>query len=87
MSKGMQVRVPSSPKESDGGAGSNGGQSVASNSPRVSQCLCSPTTHTGSFRCRYHRSLSSTWRMKRSNSMPANSAATTSISSKAVEST
>ncbi|KAL2929236.1 hypothetical protein RDABS01_034647 [Bienertia sinuspersici] len=35
-------------------------------------CLCSPTTHQGSFRCRFHRSNSSTWMMKRSNSMPVN---------------
>lgn len=33
-------------------------------------CLCSPTTHQGSFRCRYHRSQSTAW-MRRSNSMPA----------------
>ncbi|KAI3870350.1 hypothetical protein MKW92_000984 [Papaver armeniacum] len=82
---GMKVRVPPSPKESDHGG--NGGQSVKSNSPRISQCLCSPTTHQGSFRCKYHRSLSSTWRMKRSNSLPASSAAATTISPKAVEST
>ncbi|RDX66230.1 hypothetical protein CR513_55023, partial [Mucuna pruriens] len=23
------------------------------------QCLCSPTTHQGSFRCRFHRSVTS----------------------------
>ncbi|KAG0479945.1 hypothetical protein HPP92_010803 [Vanilla planifolia] len=34
------------------------------------QCLCSPTTHQGSFRCRYHRSLSSAW-FRRSKSMPS----------------
>ncbi|CAI0543242.1 unnamed protein product [Linum tenue] len=38
------------------------------------QCLCSPTTHQGSFRCRFHRAPSSGWSkmMKRSYSMPAN---------------
>jgi hypothetical protein len=42
------------------------------------QCLCSPTTHEGSFRCRLHRgstssssSTTSTW-MKRTKSMPNN---------------
>ncbi|OUZ99929.1 hypothetical protein BVC80_9069g38 [Macleaya cordata] len=79
------INVSLSPK------GNGNGQPVATastNSPK-GQCLCSPTTHNGSFRCRFHRSLSSTWRMKRSKSMPANStaAATTSISPKSVEST
>ncbi|WJX30038.1 hypothetical protein P8452_18619 [Trifolium repens] len=41
------------------------------------QCLCSPTKHEGSFRCRLHRgsssssSTTSTW-MKRTKSMPNN---------------
>ncbi|KAH0459166.1 hypothetical protein IEQ34_011980 [Dendrobium chrysotoxum] len=49
---------------------------VAPPSPRSAggsvggQCLCSPTTHQGSFRCRYHRSMSSAW-LRRSNSMPS----------------
>ncbi|KAJ6794992.1 uncharacterized protein M6B38_228790 [Iris pallida] len=34
------------------------------------QCLCSPTTHQGSFRCRFHRSGASSTRMLRSKSMP-----------------
>ncbi|KAF3794320.1 hypothetical protein EJ110_NYTH01254 [Nymphaea thermarum] len=59
-----------SPKEGGGGAGSG-------------MCLCSPTTHQGSFRCKYHRaSPSPTW-MKRSNSMPANKSV---LSPKSVES-
>ncbi|KAJ1437954.1 hypothetical protein SESBI_03381 [Sesbania bispinosa] len=38
------------------------------------QCLCSPTTHEGSFRCRFHRLATPSssvppW-MKRSKSMP-----------------
>ncbi|WCJ42446.1 serine-rich protein-related [Euphorbia peplus] len=52
------------------------GSTAASNSPRSGQCLCSPTTHEGSFRCRIHRFASSpaaAW-MKRSHSMPANRA-------------
>ncbi|KAL6331281.1 hypothetical protein AAG906_009709 [Vitis piasezkii] len=45
-------------------------------------CLCSPTTHQGSFRCRFHRSAT----MKRSKSMPSNTAVT-SLSPKSVDST
>ncbi|KAK7369953.1 hypothetical protein VNO80_12001 [Phaseolus coccineus] len=37
--------------ESDSGSG-NGTASLAKG-----QCLCSPTTHEGSFRCRLHRSV------------------------------
>ncbi|KAL7239866.1 hypothetical protein ACSBR2_005684 [Camellia fascicularis] len=57
------------------------------NSPK-GQCLCSPTTHQGSFRCRFHRSTSNPW-FKRSNSMPPKSATNnlTSLSPKSVEST
>ncbi|CAN4096359.1 unnamed protein product [Withania somnifera] len=60
------------------------------------QCLCSPTTHRGSFRCRYHRNsasgetTSSAW-FKRSKSMPANkhniNNNLSSISPKSVQST
>ncbi|KAI3421762.1 uncharacterized protein J3R85_011973 [Psidium guajava] len=53
---------------------------AAGSSPK-GQCLCSPTTHPGSFRCRFHRSGSSAW-MKRSNSMPASgNSAGSSVSS------
>ncbi|KAK4397034.1 hypothetical protein Sango_1540000 [Sesamum angolense] len=44
------------------------GESVVS--PR-GQCLCSPTTHQGSFRCRFHRSTAKPEWFKRSKSMPA----------------
>ncbi|CAO2829296.1 unnamed protein product [Amaranthus hypochondriacus] len=53
---GMKVEIPeimnnnSSPRELRRQA-SNG-------SSKVSSCLCSPTTHVGSFRCRLHRSPS-----------------------------
>ncbi|TYG64021.1 hypothetical protein ES288_D06G075500v1 [Gossypium darwinii] len=60
---------------------------VAPNSGKGGQCLCSPTTHQGSFRCRFHRSKSSAWMMKRSKSMPANNSPTASFSPKSVEST
>ncbi|KAJ7969624.1 Peroxiredoxins prx-1 prx-2 prx-3 [Quillaja saponaria] len=44
---------------------------AVSNSPKGMQCLCSPTTHQGSFRCRFHRTKGSAW-LKRSSSMPTN---------------
>nr|GEW73250.1 hypothetical protein [Tanacetum cinerariifolium] len=31
---------------------------IATPSDTKPNCLCSPTTHVGSFRCRYHRSSS-----------------------------
>ncbi|OIW10023.1 hypothetical protein TanjilG_32763 [Lupinus angustifolius] len=70
-SQGNKLTVTTSPK-SDGGV---------TPLPK-GQCLCSPTTHEGSFRCRLHRSTgtgtgsSSTqppW-MKRSKSILANKA-------------
>lgn len=54
---GESISVVVSPKGEGGGGG--GGR-----------CLCSPTTHQGSFRCRFHRSQSSAW-MRRSKSLPA----------------
>ncbi|EOY30817.1 Uncharacterized protein TCM_037897 [Theobroma cacao] len=73
------ITVSTSPK------GSNSEAAVPTNSPKGGQCLCSPTTHQGSFRCRFHRSSSSAW-MKRSKSMPANGSLA-SLSPKSVEST
>ncbi|KAM6582238.1 hypothetical protein CsatB_009240 [Cannabis sativa] len=66
------------------------GEAPAS-SPKGGYCLCSPTAHQGSFRCRFHRSRPSSpvaW-MKRSNSMPTNNNSVTSLShnSSSVEST
>ncbi|KMT07723.1 hypothetical protein BVRB_6g148430 [Beta vulgaris subsp. vulgaris] len=51
---GMKVEIPemsSSPK------GLTRQRSNAS-AKAISSCLCSPTTHAGSFRCRLHRSPS-----------------------------
>ncbi|KAK4415513.1 hypothetical protein Salat_2658700 [Sesamum alatum] len=55
-------------------------------SPR-GQCLCSPTTHQGSFRCRFHRSTAKPEWFKRSKSMPAADTArgSDSVSPKSVE--
>ncbi|TKY44649.1 hypothetical protein E2542_SST30926 [Spatholobus suberectus] len=65
--QGNKLIVSTSPKSDKSGSG------VAGSLPK-GQCLCSPTTHEGSFRCRLHRGSTSTpptW-MKRSKSMPAN---------------
>nr|CAH59418.1 hypothetical protein [Plantago major] len=53
VSKDMNVEVPEviSPTSSVGGLNRQG--SVTKHS-----CLCSPTTHAGSFRCRLHRAPS-----------------------------
>ncbi|KAL0410672.1 UNVERIFIED_CONTAM: hypothetical protein Slati_3656900 [Sesamum latifolium] len=60
------------------------GESVVS--PRGGQCLCSPTTHQGSFRCRFHRSTAKPEWFKRSKSMPAaDAAASDPVSPKSVE--
>ncbi|KAL7189535.1 hypothetical protein ACSBR1_039229 [Camellia fascicularis] len=73
---GDHHHASNSPKGGGGGGGGGG------------QCLCSPTTHQGSFRCRFHRPNSTAW-FKRSNSMPANSSnnKVTSTTPKSVEST
>ncbi|KAF9662512.1 hypothetical protein SADUNF_Sadunf18G0060900 [Salix dunnii] len=76
------LNISTSPESGNG----EGVGAVASGSPK-GQCLCSPTTHQGSFRCRLHRSRSSAApTMKRSNSMPPKNAPT-SLSPKSVEST
>lgn len=73
----VKLTVSTSPK-SDGGNGD-----VAASCPK-GQCLCSPTTHEGSFRCRFHRSGASsssappTW-MKRTKSMSAAGAANNKV--------
>nr|GLL27682.1 hypothetical protein TorRG33x02_095840 [Ipomoea trifida] len=70
-----------SPKSADGDA--------PANSRKGNHCLCSPTTHQGSFRCRLHRAgpTPSEW-FKRSNSMPAKPPhGLGSLSPKSVEST
>ncbi|KAL8102394.1 hypothetical protein AgCh_027037 [Apium graveolens] len=63
------------------------GGGSASGSPRgPGQCLCSPTTHQGSFRCKYHRSSSGAGWFKRSNSMPPQPRNAPPVSPKPVES-
>ncbi|KAL3747505.1 hypothetical protein ACJRO7_016316 [Eucalyptus globulus] len=80
MASKQNISVSTSPK----------GEATAAplSSPR-GQCLCSPTTHEGSFRCRFHRARSSAF-MKRSNSMPTSkngtSSSVSSLSPKSVDS-
>ncbi|OAY53736.1 hypothetical protein MANES_03G019700v8 [Manihot esculenta] len=82
MASHSSIAVSTSPKSSAEGEGAT----AASISPK-GQCLCSPTTHQGSFRCRFHRATSSkSPGMKRSKSMPPNHAVN-SLSPKSVEST
>ncbi|KAL8237056.1 hypothetical protein R6Q59_018137 [Mikania micrantha] len=54
-----------------GGVGGGGGGGMTNSSPKGQFCLCSPTTHQGSFRCKFHRQASTTvgW-FSRSRSMP-----------------
>ncbi|MFS7945101.1 hypothetical protein Hanom_Chr06g00520021 [Helianthus anomalus] len=54
-------------KEDASGGGDDSGSSV--NSPRGQLCLCSPTTHQGSFRCKFHRQGTKN-EFSRSQSMP-----------------
>ncbi|XP_015894501.1 uncharacterized protein LOC107428479 [Ziziphus jujuba] len=55
MNKDMKVEIPSG-NDQMGLVGSGG----LTRQPSVSKnnCLCSPTTHAGSFRCRLHRTPS-----------------------------
>jgi len=78
-----KLSISTSPESGNGERSS----AVASSSPK-GQCLCSPTTHQGSFRCRLHRAprSSAAPMMKRSKSMPPKDAPT-SLSPKSVEST
>ncbi|KAK7317669.1 hypothetical protein RJT34_02094 [Clitoria ternatea] len=57
-SKDMKVQIPGSGVEFQGTP--NVGQGGLTRQPSMTKtnCLCSPTTHAGSFRCRLHRSPS-----------------------------
>ncbi|KAK2439428.1 hypothetical protein QL285_024098 [Trifolium repens] len=76
----IKLTVSTSPRSD---CGTNG--DATTSFPKGQQCLCSPTTHEGSFRCRFHRSgtFSSsappTW-MKRTKSMPRNHKSVVSVS-------
>ncbi|CAK9329364.1 unnamed protein product [Citrullus colocynthis] len=78
----MSISVPSSAKS----AGEGDGVAAHSCSSK-GQCLCSPTTHPGSFRCRLHRSNSLPWsRQSKSAAASADASHTSDLSPKSVES-
>ncbi|XP_030496299.2 uncharacterized protein LOC115712189 [Cannabis sativa] len=61
----MKVEIPSETEMIMGGSGPGSGSGSGSGSGLTRQasvtknnCLCSPTTHAGSFRCRLHRAPS-----------------------------
>ncbi|KAG9454957.1 hypothetical protein H6P81_007861 [Aristolochia fimbriata] len=62
----LSVKVPTTPSPK----GSPKSGRAGDGSGAATHCLCSPTTHPGSFRCRFHRAMSTSW-MRRSKSMPA----------------
>lgn len=84
--------IPSPRCYKDDSGGDRGGCGGSVNSPKEQFCLCSPTTHQGSFRCKFHRQGSTTvgW-FSRSKSMPStpkdNTNSTSNITSKSDEST
>ncbi|KAJ0030589.1 hypothetical protein Pint_13157 [Pistacia integerrima] len=49
------VAVPAAPTEAAGEAGGGG------SSGPIKQCICSPTRHPGSFRCRLHHAAEYVW--------------------------
>ena len=49
---GMKIEIPENNSTSPRGLT----RQASNGSSKVSSCLCSPTTHAGSFRCRLHRS-------------------------------
>ncbi|KAA0046595.1 hypothetical protein E5676_scaffold596G00570 [Cucumis melo var. makuwa] len=78
----MSISIPSTAKSAGDGDGV-AGHSCSSKA----QCLCSPTTHPGSFRCRLHRSNSLPWsRQSKSTAASADASNTSDLSPKSVES-
>lgn len=57
-------------------AGSNGGGLARQGSTSKNSCLCSPTTHAGSFRCRLHRAPPS---LQRTKSIDSTTTATAAV--------
>lgn len=53
--RNMKIEIPG-----DGSSAPEGGAGGLTRQTSITKtnCLCSPTTHPGSFRCRMHRSLS-----------------------------
>ncbi|KAL5552798.1 hypothetical protein UlMin_040199 [Ulmus minor] len=65
--KVMKVEIPSETEAIVGGGGAAVGLTSQTSVNKNNNCLCSPTTHAGSFRCRLHRSPS----LQRTKSMDA----------------
>ena len=80
----IRISIPSSAKSVGDGDGV-----AAHTCSSKGQCLCSPTTHPGSFRCRLHRSNSLPWtrHSKTTASSSADASHTSDLSPKSVEST
>ncbi|KAJ6890168.1 hypothetical protein NC651_023847 [Populus alba x Populus x berolinensis] len=58
VNKGMKVEIPSETETmSSGGTKFTSGFQRQTSASKIN-CLCSPTSHAGSFRCRLHRSPS-----------------------------
>lgn len=60
-SKDMKLEIPSGSEigiEFQGGQSQSQGGLARQTSISKTNCLCSPTTHAGSFRCRLHRAPS-----------------------------
>ncbi|XWS69080.1 hypothetical protein CRYUN_Cryun04dG0148900 [Craigia yunnanensis] len=84
--KDLKVEIPSETEMISGGVeshpapASGQGASGLSRQPSVTKtnCLCSPTTHPGSFRCRYHRAPS----LQRTKSIDSQSASLLDSTSK-----
>lgn len=53
--KEMKVEIPSDGEITSPTSGQGGAGVARQGSFGKSNCLCSPTTHAGSFRCRLHR--------------------------------
>ncbi|EOA32619.1 hypothetical protein CARUB_v10015913mg [Capsella rubella] len=60
-----------SPRARGGVAGGGGSIGMSKSSSVRQNCLCAPTTHPGSFRCRYHRRTAGLG-MSRGISVPSN---------------
>ncbi|XVE85166.1 hypothetical protein DITRI_Ditri17bG0069700 [Diplodiscus trichospermus] len=86
LKKDLKVEIPSKTELISGGVDSNAapasrqGVSGLNRQPSVTKtnCLCSPTTHAGSFRCRLHRAPS----LQRTNSIDSQSASLQDSTSK-----
>ncbi|KAI8571015.1 hypothetical protein RHMOL_Rhmol01G0083800 [Rhododendron molle] len=89
MDSSCRIRVTTTTTTSPKAGKGSTDHSAVSPSQKGGQCLCSPTTHKGSFRCRFHRSTTTSppppW-FKRSKSMPPDRSVENSLSPKSADS-